>query len=75
MKYKEWTRKEESGWMPFYYGRPYWPLFKTRKEAREYARWKANWPKNPNMKIARCSVRVITLVKHNCVDVLPRKKK
>jgi hypothetical protein len=58
----QWCKEVKKGWMPFYNGHPYWPLFKTRKEAREYRRWKLG--NGPKSSVERCEVITITKVRH-----------
>jgi hypothetical protein len=55
------TKKQETGWMPFYCGHPYWPLFSTKKEASAYAEWKGG-KNNPKMTIRRCTVTRIETI-------------
>jgi hypothetical protein len=33
---------KKAGWMVVYNNRPFFPFFKTRKEAREYNKWKTS---------------------------------
>ncbi len=57
--------ESKSGWMPFYHGRPYWPLFPTKQEAVKYAKWKCGCddPRKrlpPAMTVRRCTVKTTT---------------
>ena len=61
-KFYTWTKEIAKGWMVFYNGEPYWPLFGTKAEAMDYRKWKTG--NSPKSYVDRIEVESIVRVKH-----------